>query len=64
MHKTQTQKKTYIYAVTKIGVDDDVAAALKRLAKQRRVPTYRLASDVLRKWCEREERKEGHGQQS
>ena len=61
MHKTQTEKKTYIYPVTKIGLDDDVAIVLKQLAKQRRTPAYRLASEIVRKWCEREARKEANG---
>jgi hypothetical protein len=58
MQTTQTKKKSYSYPITNVGLDDDVAAVLKRLAKKRRLPTYRLASDVLRKWCERQERKE------
>jgi len=57
--KTQkTTEKTYTYSINHLSVDDDVHAAIKRLAKQRRMPAYRLASDVLRKWCEREERKQ------
>jgi hypothetical protein len=38
-------------------MDDDVYHALKRIAKQRRIPAYRLASDVLRRWCKREGKK-------
>ena len=57
--KTQkTTTKTYSYAINHLNVDDDVHAAIKRLAKARRMPAYRLASDVPRRWCEREERKE------
>ena len=64
MQRTHTENKTYVYPTTNIGLDDDVAAVLKRLAKQRRLPTYRLASEVLRKWCSRQEKKEAHDQQS
>jgi hypothetical protein len=62
MQKTQTNTKTYFYPVTNIGIDDDVADVLKRLAKGRRMPVSRLATNVLRRWCERQERKEAHGQ--
>lgn len=59
MHTTQTEKKKYTYPITNIGLDDDVAVGVKRLAKVRRMPAYRLASDVLRTWIERQEKKGG-----
>ena len=59
MQTTHTEKKTYSYPITSIGLDDDVYAAIKRIAQEQRRPAYRLASDVLRKWIKRQEMKGG-----
>ncbi len=59
MQRTQTEKKTYSYPITSVGLDDDVYDAIKRIAQERRRPAYRLASDVLRKWIRRQETKGG-----
>jgi hypothetical protein len=57
MKQKLTSNKTYQYPITSIAMDDDVYCSLKRIAKQRRIPAYRLASDVLRRWCKREQKK-------
>ena len=62
MQRTHSRNKTYSYPISNIGLDDDVAVVLKRLAKQRRIPVYRLASKILSKWCEKQERKEADEQ--
>jgi hypothetical protein len=64
MQRTLRKNKTYSYPITNVGLDDDVAIVFKRIAKERRMPMCRLASDILRRWCDREARKEAHEHKS
>ena len=49
MQTTNRNNKTYHYAVSAIALEDDLLPRIKQLAKEKRLPAYRAASDLIRK---------------